>query len=186
MAFPVGFPTHEYFKLPEGPARHALKKKFGFAKQSVFPKSFPMAEYNKLDLAGKNAMREQWWIKPLSSLARAHRESRSRFHKATASLPAAPKTGTGWAKAKEAVEAKFPRTTAGAVAFIRAWNSAEDGNGFVAKHGNSNPEFWSASTHRATFLRSKGIKLKVLKKTRGDASLYDWDLLKQVAAESGV
>ncbi len=187
MAFPKGLLGEGYLELSE-PDRTALKIKYNIPPKAVFHRDFPMKQYEKLDLAGKNELRAKWHMVPLAGIGHEGYRKPGHDHKGTPLTDAGhsrPAKKTAWAEANEAVEAVFPRSTDGAVKFIRAWNKAKDGNAFVAEHGKGNPEFWSACTHRATYLRKKGVQLKVLKKTKGDDALYDWDLLKQVAAENG-
>ncbi len=171
MAFPKGLLGEGYLKLSE-PDRTPLKIKYGFAKSSQFHKDFPMKEYGRLDLAGKNALREKWHMTPLAGLGYEG--------------SGAKKPESTFKKSIKDLEAVFPRTTAGAVAFIKAWNKATDGNEFVSNYADGSPDFWRAATHRAVYLRAKGVNLKTLKKTRGEETLYDWDLLKAAAAEGGV
>lgn len=176
MGFPKGMLSEKingkkYLELPE-PERTPIKIKYNCVKVSLFHKTFPKKQYNSLDFEGKNALRKQWHMVPLIGNVGNHVKEKA--EPARASTNGHHKPG----------EDKFPRTQAGAIAFIRAWNSAKDGNEFVQRHGENNGSFWAAMTHKANMFREKGIKLKILKKQKGEAHLYDWDLLKQVAAET--
>lgn len=161
----------------------------GYKKQ--FPKDFPYNQYESLDLAQKNVLREKYHMKPITTVHQARKPQIANHNSHTtnnSSQTVQPdKTKKKYAPRKsvntEFID-KFPRTTEGAVAFIRAWQKSKNAEDFIKTHGNGNLHFWGASTSRANFFRKKGIQLKVLKKQYATNGQYDYEMLKMVAAET--
>lgn len=134
-----------------------------------WPKDFPHGQYKKLNTMDKrNAMRKKHGMVAIGEKSKQ-----------------AAKRDPAASRGMSSKESKFPRSTAGAAAFIRAWQQSSDGNDFIVKHGDDEgPNFWSACTNRALFLRKHGVALKVLRRARDGRALYDFNLLKAVAAEA--
>lgn len=129
-----------------------------------FPPGFPTNKYWGMTKDQKNKVRAEFGMPLLGAVKPGRQPSEDRL---------------------KTVVDKFPRTTDGAVAFIRAWQKSKTAEDFIAKHSPAGQEknFWGASSARAAFLRKRGVQLKVLKKSKGEGgTLYDWDLLKMAAA----
>lgn len=74
---------------------------------------------------------------------------------------------------------RWPRTTPGAIQFIKDWNGAKTGQEFMDKFKLDKKGF-SACKGRAKSMLKHGVPTKK-HAVEGSHVKYDWDLLKQVA-----